>query len=111
MQNPSLENCYKQGAIVLETSQNVTEFISNLFQEDDPLSKFFQKNIWPYNLALAFILLKSPPDLRLLTRGVQNFLIYKELYYIQKHIHDELHDNHLPHYAQLYHYDLTFTIE
>ena len=41
MQNPSFENCCKQGAIGLEAPKNVPEFISNLFQENDPLFKHF----------------------------------------------------------------------
>ena len=40
-QNLQFENCCKQGAIVLEALQNVSEFFLMLFQGDDPLSKYF----------------------------------------------------------------------
>lgn len=55
--------------------------------------------------------LKYTPDLRLLAGGIQNFQIYRELYYMQRHINAELHDNNSPHYAQLYLYNPTFALE
>lgn len=80
IQNPRFENCCKQGAIVLEAPQNVPEFISNLFQADNPLSKHFRDNIRQYNSALAFTSLKCTPDPRLPVGGIQNF---RELYHMQ----------------------------
>lgn len=42
IQNLSFKNCCKQRAIVLEESQNILEFISNLFQANsDALCKYF----------------------------------------------------------------------
>ena len=111
VQNPSFENCCKQGAIVLKAPRNVPEFISNLFRADDPLSKHFRDNIWQYISTLAFTSLKYTPDLRLPARGVQNFEIHGELYHMQRHINAELHDNDSPHYAQLYFYDPAFAME
>ena len=108
MQNSNFENCYKQGAIVLKAPWNIPEFISNLFQADDALSKHFQDNIWQYSLALAFSFLKYTPDLRLPARDIQNFQIHGEFYHIQRHINAELHDNDSYHYAKLYLYDPIF---
>ena len=45
MQNFSFENYCKQEAIVLGVPQNSSEFISNLFQADNALCKYFQNNI------------------------------------------------------------------
>lgn len=111
VQNLSFKSCCKQGAIVLDSPQNVLEFISNLFQAKNPLSKHFRDNIWQYNLVLAFTSLKYTPDTRLLAGGIQIFQIHGELYYIQRHINAKLHDNDSPHYAQLYLYDLAFAVE
>ena len=111
MQNLSFENYCKQERIVLETAQNISEFISNLFQKNNLLFKHFQDNIWHYNLALTFILLKYIPDLKLLAKVVSNFQIHGKLYYMQRHINDELHDNNLSNYIWLYLYNLAFAIE
>ena len=91
--------------------QNIPELFSTMFQADNSLSKYFQNNIWQYNSVLAFISLKYTLDLRLSVGGVQNFQIHGELYYMQRHINTELHNNDLPHYVQLYLYNLTFAIE
>lgn len=40
-----MENHYKLRAIVLEIPKNIFEFKSNLFQIDNPLSKYFRDNI------------------------------------------------------------------
>ena len=111
VRNPSFESCCKQGAIVLDAPRNIPEFISNLFHAADLLSKHFRDNVWQYNSALAFTLLKCTPDTRLPAGGIQNFQIHRELYYIQRHINDELHDNNSLHYAQLYLYDPAFAVE
>ena len=111
IQNPSFENCYKQGAIVLKASQDISKFISNLFRGDDALSNYFQDNIRQCNSALAFIFLKCTPDLQLPAGNIQNFKIYGELYHMQRHINAELHDNDSLYYAQLYFYDPTFALE
>ena len=109
--NPCFENCYRQGAIVLEVSQNVPDFISNLFHVDDPLSRHLRENIRQYNLASTFTSLKCTPDLRLPAGGIQNCQIHGQLYHMQRHINAELHDNDPPHYAQLYLYDPEFATE
>lgn len=75
------------------------------------MSKHFRDNIWQYNSALAFTLLKYTPDQRLLAKEIQNFLIHGELYHMQKHINAELYNNDTSHYVQLYLYDPIFAIK
>ena len=109
--NPNFENYCKQGAIVLEAPRNVLEFILNLIQAGNLLSKHFRNNIRKYNSALAFISLKYTSDPRLPAGRVQNFQIHGELYHVKRHINADLHDNDSPHYAQLYLYDPIFAVE
>lgn len=111
VQNLSFESCCKQGAVVLDLPRNVFEFISNLFQAKDPLSKHFRDNVWQYNSALAFTSLKCTLDTRLPAGEIQNFQIHGELYHMHKYINVKLHDNDSLHYAQLYLYDPAFAVE
>lgn len=83
----------------MEILQNILDFISNLFHTNNLLSRHFQENIWQYNSVLTFISLKCIPDLRFPTRGIQNFQIYRELYYIQRQINTELYNNDPTHYV------------
>lgn len=83
----------------MEVLQNISEFISNLFNATDFLSKYFSDYIQQYNLALTFISLKYTCDPRLPAGRVQNLQIPWELYYRQKNINAELHDDDTLYYA------------
>ena len=55
--------------------------------------------------------MKCTSNLRLPAGSIQNFQIHGELYYMERHINTELHNNDSPHYTQLYLYDPTFASE
>ena len=101
--NPEFESCCQQGKVKLPALHVPPTKLYNLFVDDSPQARDFQKNIVQYNAAIAFTSLGIKIDHSFVTLGLPVFHIHRELKHLSGSLLLERDVN--PSYAQLYIYD------
>ena len=99
------ESCCKKGDVALEPLKAFSPYLRLLYEEQDPCSRAFRKNVRAYNSAFAFTSLSYTKDTRVTHRnGIQCFQIHGELYHLQGPLIPKSQEP--PSFAQLFFYDL-----
>lgn len=98
---PIFELCCKKGALQVEETSEIPEYLRALFEREHPLSVDFHKHIRQVNAALAMVSVNMKPNDRMNnTTGLKTFQLQGSIHHILGTSH--VQPGTRPSYAQLY---------